>query len=312
MTKHECHRQVGAGLVESLVGVALLGLGMGVFFKVSQDSYKSISHSKDKGDRSLIKQAVITYVDCDDTFEEAKITDDNIKNLCTSSFANQKPPFLRLRRLSKGDPLYLGSPLIKKGPLRGSSRIGNWYVRTTCSSSENSLVIKLAKASATGGFAKDLRGRTLDFNHPDSLIVSGQGSYMPLCLTKGSGSVGKFERIEARVTGYRSAPTLTPIPPAVADDFIVTPSAGNRFSPIKIGLIYSWSSSNSSGVRCNEAKGWKTFGCYSSTRKIENDILFDPNYGCATNDFKYYSAAAAMFAPNAHADHVEWRVICAR
>lgn len=176
------HSEMGASLVTVLVSVGLLGLviqGATIFFKNMSSTEANI---RDKANYAEIQSMIFRDIDCTETLAQNGINP-NLSCTSTSLPGGQKGPFLRLARKTSDGWRWLTPPLDSSGV----ARIGRWSIRASCSTSEQTMVIRAAMLRGDGTMAKDhLTGKSRGF---DDLLLFGTGDKaLPVCFGQASSS----------------------------------------------------------------------------------------------------------------------------
>ena len=179
-------RQQGGSLLAVIVASAI-GLIVTVSIgKTLVFMFKGMQFAEGRAEFEAIRQMLAADVDCDGTMNGV-----NVATECTSSSGTQDVSgtrYLRLRRSVTGAGVhYFSQSLETSGNFINAGRIGNHYVKATCSAAEQSLVIKVARADGAGGFATDpLTGAVQNWSNAKSLIY-GTGAGVPICFGKSKG-----------------------------------------------------------------------------------------------------------------------------
>lgn len=236
------HQDRGISLIGALVAtgiVSVVAMGLSNLITGSLQAQKSIEIRNTK---SSLQTLLTTAIDCQGTFEELGIDPRNPGNYCSSDSENQVGPFLRLRRKTlDGSKAYFTGPL----DADGSGRFGSWSVRASCSSKEQSLVIKIARKH-DGGFLRDPLTRAIqDWKAPQALVAGGSGSSksIPLCFSPASAgpNSGPAVRVATAYKGFRQNFVATTVPQGTR---IVSLDYDANYN-----LGYGWESEDKTTVR---------------------------------------------------------------
>ncbi len=178
------NNQQGSSLMSAVIAVSLSVIAINALFRTTNISMQSMSFIENRADRESIRHLIMNGLDCNATFTSQAV---NTAIDCGTSSAlsgQTGGKFLRLRRATVGGGTHhITGPLETSGNFANAGRIGNWYVRATCSESEQSLVIRTALSDGAGGFAKDkLTGQVLDWNHPKALLFGAGSGGTPICF----------------------------------------------------------------------------------------------------------------------------------
>jgi len=199
----------GMSLVGVLVGMALMGLLAIGISQLLSTAFKGQRTIASRTDLDMIKQSIRAYLDCEGTFASAQPSPIDPINPAsgecdsTSAEGGQQDPWLRLRRRSSsGTVQWLTEELTNDE----YAVMGKWFVRASCSKSEQTLVIR----------AGQIKDGVIDFNLPNSLIFGQGPTALPICSTT-MGDVGNRCAAGQVAVGFDPG-TGTPIcesPPAI-------------------------------------------------------------------------------------------------
>ncbi len=179
----------GTSLISAVIAIGIVTLASTHLFRTTSQSMSSMRFVEQRGDMESIRQMLISGLDCSATFLDNAVNT-NVDCSSTSALNGQSSgKFLRLRRATlNGGVHYITGSLETSGNFANAGRFGDWYLRATCSEAEQSLVIRVARGTSTGTFAKDpLTGQVLDWNHPSSLLFGSGSGGTPICFNSSSG-----------------------------------------------------------------------------------------------------------------------------
>lgn len=172
----------GVSLVGVLVGVAILGITAVASSNLNVFNMRANRRFELRGELETTRRLIYENLDCTTTFSKAGIDPTNPNGKCPStstSSATQKGPWITLyRHTADGSTRAFSVP----DPSTGIATLGNWSMRVSCSETEQSLVIRVARPVGND-FAKDpLTGKLMDWDNPGALIAGGVPPVMPLCF----------------------------------------------------------------------------------------------------------------------------------
>jgi hypothetical protein len=131
----------GSALIVLLGLILLLTLGAGFHLIQVEQALKGRRRFVELEERKRALQYIFLSIDCPATFASAGINPLNAAQCPSASTdGDEKPPYLRLRRrsLATTQPYWLSGDLNPDG----TTRIGDWLVRISCSTTEKTLVVK--------------------------------------------------------------------------------------------------------------------------------------------------------------------------
>lgn len=185
------HRENGS----AILWVLLASLIISIIVKEIRDKvdlrWQALSSLKIKAAKKLIQSYLMNSVDCATTFAQNNISNPLDANQCPALSTGPLDKPLDLYGTVNNSPTILGQK--QSGAFNGMMLIGGFLVKASCSSSEKSLIVRVAvpKLNSSGtpiGFAKDrITGALQDFDHPDALAFSGliNDKSIALCFGKG-------------------------------------------------------------------------------------------------------------------------------
>jgi hypothetical protein len=235
----------GFALAEVLIAVAILMFATSGITVLVSNSSKGAKGISDRTDVESARLAVIKSVNCDETLRGL-----DLRASCSSDSATQNPPYLALRRKTVA-----GDQSITDGAQRGdgSYLFGQYLLRTTCSWSEQSLVIKAVPLNLA---AKDPN----IWNSAKPVLLFGKGASLPLCFNEAT--VGSTAQYILNQDG---------------DIFKIygPDNAARRFAGPE----------DQPGISCNIEEGWRLTGCYKTSGNASEpeDLKVSAEYdGCYT------------------------------
>jgi hypothetical protein len=201
------HRHLGQSGVTLLE--VLLAIGMGIILMLGTINFMRNTTAVSKGngqrlDLDELREQIFYGIDCDATFANAVIDPQKPGASCnsTSAAGGQVGPFLTLYRKSTTTP-----PKPLYGFSGGVAKVGDWTVRASCSKSEASLVVRVARPVGSGFAADPITGAAEDWSAPDGLVFGGGGS-LPLCFQRAKNSYfqGTFAALNAALPAGNQYP----------------------------------------------------------------------------------------------------------
>ncbi|MBY0369371.1 hypothetical protein K2X33_01710 [bacterium] len=173
-------RNSGFGLIGALVSGVIVSIVMMGLVALLRTSFNASSHVSLREELDSLKSLIGDGIDCDATFASGSIDPAAPGSGCTSTSNNQTGPFLTLMRRSRTGAV----PLTAALDASGLGAIGKYKLRTTCSQSEQSLIIRAAVVDADGNFPPDpFTKQPLDWNSPRGLLYGGNTLALPICFT---------------------------------------------------------------------------------------------------------------------------------
>lgn len=145
---------------------------------------KATNSVKLDSELASLRQLITNSLDCGAIFSAAGIDPMSPGSSCgsTSAAGGQVGPYLPLFRRTATSTVPLGT-FRTSSPLAGTTQIGNYYLRTTCSASEQSLVVRVGRYDESGAVINDPvlgQAKSGDFESPRSLLFGG--ATIPLCF----------------------------------------------------------------------------------------------------------------------------------
>lgn len=176
--------EFGGSLVGALVAVAITSVLAAGLATVYSRGFTYQNHLEQRTDQMGIRDLLADSIDCRATLASAGINEDSPGTSCasTSEAGGQVGPFLRLYRRTSGGPKALTGPLARNG----SARLGRFDVRATCSGTERTLIVRLARVNEDGTSKKDaMTGKEQGWYAKNALVVGDptiDARAFPLCF----------------------------------------------------------------------------------------------------------------------------------
>lgn len=184
-------RNNGFSLIEVMIAIgvfSIIGVGVSKYMSQSMNASGNIRLSNE---RERIRSFVLSQIDCEATFQQAGIDPANPGSSCnsTSRSGGQVGPFLRLARSTVDGNVHWLTPDLESG----NAKLGGWTIRASCSESEQSLIVRMARLNENGEPIRDpLTKKRVGLDDDKALIFGVGDSALPLCFqskTSGGGSL---------------------------------------------------------------------------------------------------------------------------
>ncbi len=202
--------RTGMSLVSVLIAAAIAAVLAVVIGKMLGDAFKGQKFAQQKDEVAFMRRSIVNAMRCRQTIPNPAVCD------------GITPIMLRD---SSDQPIT--EPLIATGPLAGSGKFGEYYVRSTCSNVEKTLTVRMARARPDGTFIKDpMQNRDFDFLRPPNPIF---GPNSPMCTEVLGASAGGEQCPAFRVMVGINADgspncvplqTVMPVPSCPANQFM--------------------------------------------------------------------------------------------
>jgi len=167
---HRSGNKIGMSLVAVLVALALVATLMMSLIQLLKTGFVGQRTIASRTDLAMVRQTIHAYIDCEGTFASEGIDPKNPGDNCqsTSAIDSQQGPFLRLRRFNLNNSVQWLTEELRNDEY---ARLASWFIRVSCSESEQTLVIRAAQ----------LVGGELDWYSPQSLLFGTGARSLPLC-----------------------------------------------------------------------------------------------------------------------------------
>ncbi len=243
--------QRGFSLLEVIIAFGILGTISATIPTQLANAYRGARRVQQVSDMAQLRLAIAKGVNCEYTYARAGLDTKGGGNCGTSSFS-QGSGFISLQKsTTTGATDLISSPQESDG----SRRFGDFYVRASCSSQENSLIVQ-AKPVYYKGHA--LTGKKTEWNTPEALVF-GKGVGLPLCYNASDIGITAQQSVSSsRARIYLHGPNRAM-------------TTGNN-GPGTFGL------------RCRADEGWQLTGCFNAvsgkgdkTVSVKGDLCYAAN-----------------------------------
>lgn len=178
--------QNGYGLLSVVVAIGIAAILMLAISQTLRTSFRAVAATEHKIELELIKQMLANDIDCAGTLSSIDPSSASCSTTSLPGGQDTTTTFLRLRRKTlDGSVKYFTGPLVN-----GVAKIGDWTIRATCSSGEQSLVVRAARVQDSR-FQKNFTGDLADWKSPKGLLFGGGAGQLPLCYASDLGNAPK-------------------------------------------------------------------------------------------------------------------------
>jgi hypothetical protein len=263
----------GMSLIEILVCATFLGLGSWVANSINLTMFKLNANFEINIDRESLKFFLAQEIAVAHSLEKSGI--DDTSQQCPSDFKNQQGPWIQVWRQ---DFAGVYRQIGRYDSLSGEISYLNWRIRISCSDSSQTLVIKVAKKSASGAFDFDpINKVAFDFEHPMALLYTDKD--FPMWIA--SSGIGQEQL--TLVGGDVEGGGVVPVDPGYKTRNCSISSALNE--PPKSACPVGWKKAVHVGADTNELRSG--FQIFPLKRSIGSDQLvpMDTRYTCGMKNY---------------------------
>jgi len=239
--------EYGGSLIGSLVAVAIASVIAAGLATVYSRGFTYQTHLEQRTDQMGIRDLLASSIDCRATLASAGINEDTPGSSCASTSApgGQVGPFLRLYRRTSSGPKALTGPLAANG----SARLGRFDVRASCSGTERTLVVRLARVNEDGTNKKDaMTGKEQGWDARNALVFGDptvDPRAFPLCF----GGAPSREQVHSFSRNF-SAGNFSAGSGCESSAFFCTPWTNTTYTASSVARSAAgWPALQSAGVR---------------------------------------------------------------